>query len=311
MRIVFFGTGKFGIPTLKALVSSKYGVAAAVTRPDVRQGRGWNVTPTPVKDIVEKTVPGLTVLQPEKLSDNGVVENLKSLNADIFVVVDYGRILTKEVLAIPSKCCINLHPSLLPLYRGAAPVNRAIINGDKVTGNTVIRMNERMDAGDIMIQDQMELGEYDTAETVETKLSARGASLVLKAVDMLADGRADFIPQDETKATYAPKLEKSEGKVDWNTSAQKIALKVRGMEPWPGAYTYMGGKVLKILQAAVCEVPDGDLRPGEAVVSGSKLIVVAGEGALRIGRLQLEGKKAMTSDEFLLGHRDIAGKIFE
>jgi methionyl-tRNA formyltransferase len=309
MEIVFFGSGGFGIPTLKSLLSGSHGVRAVVTRPDARKGRGWNVTPTPVKDIVEKVAPEAAVLQPEKLGDKSFIEDLRSFNADIFVVVDYGKILPNEVLEIPGKYCVNLHPSLLPLYRGPAPVNRSILNGDKATGNTVIRMNERMDSGDIILQDRIEIEEHDTSDVLSGKLSVKGAALVLKAVNLIASGKEEFKVQDESKATYAAKLERSEGKIDWTLPADEICLKVRGLKPWPGTYTYLGGKVLKIIQAASCDGPDAELSPGQVLVSGAKLIVKTGRDALRVGKLQLEGKKAMTSDEFLLGHQDLAGKV--
>lgn len=309
MKIVFFGTGDFGIPTLKSLLSSPYELAAAVTRSDTRKGRGWNIVPTPVKDIMEKVAPGIPVLQPVKLSDPDFIENLKKFDADIFVVVDYGRILPSEVLNIPRKFCVNLHPSLLPLYRGPAPVNRAVLSGDKVTGNTVIKMNERMDSGDIIVQERIDTGEYDTADVLENKLSLRGAALILKALGLIDSGNASFVAQDESKATYAAKLEKQEGKIDWNLPASEIALKVRGLRPWPGAYTFLNGKVLKVLQASACDMPKGKFAPGEILSAGAKFIVSTKEGALRVAKLQLEGKKAMTSDEFLKGHQGLAGKV--
>ena len=309
MRIVFFGTGDFGIPTLKSLLRSSYTVVAAVTRPDVRKGRGWNILPTPVKEIMEKAAPGTMVLQPTDLSDPEFIEKLKSFNADIFVVVDYGRILTDEVLDIPHKYSINLHPSLLPLHRGPAPVNRAILNGDSVTGNTVIKINECMDAGDILLQEKVDIGEHDTAAALEGKLSLRGSALILKAVDLIASDKVSFDSQDESKVTYAAKLSKQEGKIDWDMSAREIALKVRGLQPWPGAYTYLNGKVLKLLQASVCDVQDGNFKRGEVLSSGAKLVVNTGEGALRVAKIQLEGKKAMTSDEFLLGYKGLGGTV--
>ncbi len=309
MKIVFFGTGNFGIPTLKRLLKSSYEVEKVVTRPDIRKGRGWNVLPTPVKEIVKKTAPGTDVLQPEKMSDPEFRDSLKSCGADVFVVVDYGKILTKEILSIPSKYCINLHPSLLPLYRGPAPVNRAIMAGDAVTGNTVIKMNERMDAGDILLREEVAIGEHDTADLLGEKLSFSGAFLVLKALDLIESGLESTEEQDETIATYAPKLEKSEGKIDWGLSADQIALKVRGLQPWPGAYTLLNGRTVKILQASGCEIPEGRFSRGEIIRADSRLVVNCGRGALRVAKLQMEGKKAMTSDEFLRGHRDLTGAI--
>lgn len=309
MRIVFFGSGDFGIPTLKSLLGSEHELLAAVTRPDVRKGRGWNVLPTPVKAIIEKAAPGMAVLQPEKLSDPVFIENLRGFKADIFVVVDYGRILSGEVLAIPGKYCVNLHPSLLPLYRGPAPVSRAILNGDNVTGNTVIKMDERMDSGDIILQETIDIGEHDTSDVLEGKLSLRGAALVIKAIDLIAAGKEEFARQNESKATYAAKLSKAEGKIDWTLPAKEIALKVKGLQPWPGAYTFLNGKILKLIQASECEGPGGEFACGEVLYSGNKIIVNAGQGAVRVAKLQLEGKKAMTSDEFLQGHQELVGNV--
>ena len=302
MRIVFFGTGDFAIPSVKRLLGSGHDMVSAVTRPDTRMGRGWKVQPAPIKAILEKTSPGMNVLQPEDLSDKVFMSSLEEARADVFVVIDYGCILKKDILDMPEKYCLNLHPSLLPRYRGAAPINRAILAGEKETGNTVIRMNERMDAGDIVSQETTAIGEYEDAVSLSERLAQSGAELLIKTLDEIAGGKEKLTRQEEEKATYAPKLRKSEGRIDWNEDASSIVLKVKAFRPWPGAYTYLNGKALKVSQAAVEAISRADIPPGSVVSAGPGLVVSAGKGAVRIAVLQSEGKKPMTSDEFLRGH---------
>ena len=311
MKIVFFGTGDFGIPALKRLLNSGHDIAAVVTQPDKRKGRGWKVQPTPIKAILEKTVPGMTVLQPEDLSDENFMSYIAGSGADVFVVIDYGKILKSDILDMPGKYCVNLHPSLLPKYRGAAPVNRAILGGEKETGITVIKMNKKMDAGDIISQEKLAIGEHEDVAGLFDRLSQSGAELLLKTLDQIAEGKERLVHQEEKEATYAPKLQKSEGKIDWELDASEIALRVKGLQPWPGAYTYLDGRVLKVLQAAAEDAVGVDAPPGTVISAESKLIVSAGKGAVRIGRLQPEGKKAMPSDEFLRGHDVSRGTVLE
>jgi methionyl-tRNA formyltransferase len=309
MKIVFFGTGDFGMPALKKLLNSGHDIAAVVTQPDKRKGRGWKVQPTPIKAILEKTAPWMPVFQPEELSDKDFLSHMAGIGADVFVVIDYGKILKSDILDMPGKYCVNLHPSLLPKYRGAAPVNRAILGGEKETGITVIKMNERMDAGDIILQEKMAIDEYESVVDLFGRLSQAGADLVLKALDEIGQDRERPIAQKEEDATYAPKLQKAEGKIEWARDASDIVLKVRGLQPWPGTYTYLDGKLIKVLQAAAEEMPEGETSPGQVISAVSKFIVSAGKGAVRIARLQPEGRKAMTSDEFLRGHDVYQGKV--
>jgi len=266
MRLIFFGTGKFGVPTLKKLFSSGHEIAAVVSQPDKPKGRGWNVQPTAIKAVTEKLSPGLDILQPENTSDNDFMKYLKGKDPDLFVVIDYGKFLKKELLDIPRKYCINLHPSLLPKYRGAAPINWAILNGEQETGATVIKMNERMDAGNMITQEKLDIGGNDTAEDLSIKLSQLGADLVY-----------------------------------WTKSALEVTRKVRGMQPWPGAFTVLEGKTLKIKKASIAEPEDKGYPPG-TICDEKKFIITAGEGAIQVQELQLEGKKTMQVHEFLRGH---------
>jgi len=307
MRIIFFGTGKFALPTVKSLIDSEHEVAAVVTQPDSKKGRGWNVLPTPVKAFVEKAAPGLEVLQPEDASEEGFIRYLNAAGADVFVVVDYGKILPPEVLDVPEKGCLNLHPSLLPKYRGAAPLNWVIVNGEEETGNTVIMMNERMDAGSVIAQETTPIGEEDAAQLGE-RLSRAGAELMMKSLGAIVDGSAESREQDEAEASYAPKLTKNDGEVDWTQPAVNICARIRGLQPWPGAFTRFNGRTLKIIKAAVDDTGT-EKAPAGAVIGEKDLIVAAGEGAVRIITLQMEGKKAMSADGFLRGHSVKKGTI--
>lgn len=302
MRIVFFGTGDFGVPAVKRLLGSGHDMLLAVTRPDARTGRGWKVQPAPIKAILEKTAPWMNVLQPEDLSDKAFLSFLEKARADVFVVVDYGNMLKKEILDMPKKYCLNLHPSLLPRYRGSSPVNRAILEGEKETGNTVIRMNERMDAGEIISRETTAIGEHEDAVSLAERLAQSGAELLIKTLDEIDAGTEQLTPQEEEKATYAPKLRKSEGRIDWNEDASFIVRKVKAFKPWPGAYTYLNGKILKIAQASVEYVSPEQGTPASVICAGPPLVVSAGKNAVRIAVIQPEGKRPMTSDEFLRGH---------
>lgn len=308
MRIVFFGSGDFGLPTLKKLLESRHEVACVVTQPDKKKGRGWNVQPTLYKAFMEQAAPGIDVLQPDKVSAPDAVADLKKYDADVFVVIDYGQFLSKEALALPKKYCINLHPSLLPKYRGASPLNRVIMNGDAVTGNTVIRMNERMDAGEIVLQEETPVLKEEDAERLSSRLSDMGSLLVMKALDLIEKGAEKPVIQDETAATYAKKLSKEDGLIDWAKSAEEVLRKVRGARPWPGAFTLLGGKMLKVHRGRPSEYIFQEEVPG-TVVDEKKLIVKCGDGFLKIDELQLEGKRPMSSDEFLRGYELEKGTI--
>lgn len=305
MNIVFFGTSEFAIPPLREILKSRHKLLAVVTQPDRKRGRSLKLSPPPAKVLaLAKSIP---VYQPEDASGIAAIEYLKKLNADLFVVVSFGQILKKGVLAIPKFYSINLHGSLLPKYRGAAPTNWAIINGDVSSGVTVIKMNEKMDEGDILFKTEIDIDDEDTNITLSEKLAEVGASALLTAIDLIANSKnPNFTKQDEGQATYAPKLKKEDGLIDWKMSAVKIHNRVRGLLPWPGAYTYCNGKILKILKTEISgnTVADNS-KTGEVVeiIKDKGMVVRTGSGDILISHVQLEGKKDMDVDSFLRGHK--------
>ncbi len=309
MRIIFFGTGKFGIPALQRLVEGPHELIAVVTQPDRKKGRGWKVNPAPVKEFIWKTHPEIEVIQPEKASDPDFIKHLATMNADVFVVIDYGQILSKRLLDVPGKYCLNLHPSLLPKYRGPSPVNWAIMNGDRETGNTVIKMNERMDAGDVILQKKTALKGDEGAGDLLERLSYEGAELVVKALELIEKGAENMVEQDESRATYTSKLTKEMGKIDWSRSSQEIIRQVRAMHPWPGAFTLLEGRTLKIIEAETVDVQGEANVPPGTICDEKKMEIRTGKGSMRVNVLQLEGKKVMTSGEFLKGKRLEKGVI--
>jgi methionyl-tRNA formyltransferase len=310
MNIVFFGTAEFAIPSLKALIDSPHKVVAVVTQPDRARWRSLKVSPPVTK--VFATTHGIPVYQPENASSPDSITYLKGLAADLFVVIAFGQILKKDVLAIPRHYAINLHGSLLPKYRGAAPTNWAIINGDSVSGVTIIKMNERLDEGDIILKREINIDPEDTNITLSEELSEIGAKALLEAVDLIEKGKAICTKQDDAQVTFAPKLKKEDGLIDWRQSAAIIHNKVKGLIPWPGAYVYLGGKALKILNTETCDCPTNAAEAGEVldVVTGKGIIVKAGLGAIIIKYLQLEGKKVLDADAFVRGHRILKGDTF-
>lgn len=312
MKIVFFGTAEFAMPALKELIASKHKVLALVTQPDRRRGRNLKLSPPPTKVLAETH--GIPVYQPEDASRGESIEYLKKLGADLFVVIAFGQILKKEALAIPRSSAINLHGSLLPRYRGAAPTNLAIINGDRISGVTIIRMNEQMDEGDIILKREVAIEAEDTNITLSETLSSLGAKLLMEAVDLIASGKATFEKQDNAQATLAPKLKKEDGIIDWNKPAEIIHNRVKGLLPWPGAYTVGLGKTLKILNTELISYPPKDkASPGEIldIIKGKGIVVNTGSGAIVIKYLQLEGGKALDADSFLRGHRLGIGDTFK
>ncbi|UCD55233.1 MAG: methionyl-tRNA formyltransferase [Candidatus Omnitrophota bacterium] len=301
MKIVFFGSSDFAVPSLRNLLDSPHEVLAVVTQPDRKKGRHLKVSQTPVKKLSSKR--GITIYQPENAKDTESLKYLESLRADLFVVVAFGQIFSKSVLNIPKIYSINLHASLLPKYRGAAPVSRAIMNGENRTGLSIIRMNERMDAGDIILQRPVGIEEKDTSETLNRKLSDLGGILLLDAIRFIEQDRITFKKQDEKKATFAPKLKKEDGLIDWKKDALKIHNMVRGLTPWPCAFTFLNDKMLKIRKTDVSPSPDKS-EPGEILdIQKEGLIVACGKGLLIIKELQLEGAKMMDIASFVRGHK--------
>ncbi len=308
MKIVFMGTPDFAVPTLKTLVASGHEVACVVTQPDRPKGRGRGLAMSPVKQLAKES--GLDILQPEKASDPEFVNALGQLQPDLIVVVAYGQILKKSILEMPKFFCLNLHSSLLPKYRGAAPINWAIINGEKETGVTAMKMDEGMDTGDILLTQKIPILESDNARTLHDKLSQEGALLVIQTIEQLEKGALTPIVQDANQVTYAPKLKKEDGLIHWEGDATNLRNRVRGLEPWPGAYTFYQSKRLRLCEVEAAKGEPED-HPGEvARTTDHGIEVGTGKGRLVITSLQPEGKNRMSAKSFLAGHKIQKGSLF-
>ncbi|WKV09203.1 methionyl-tRNA formyltransferase [Thermoanaerobacterium sp. CMT5567-10] len=309
MNIVFMGTPEFAVPSLEKLIEFGHNVMLVITQPDKPRGRGKKISYSPVKECAIKN--NIDVFQPPKLKNNKeVFDKLRKLNPDLIVVAAYGKILPEEILQIPRYGCINVHASLLPKYRGAAPINWAVINGEKETGITIMYMEKGLDTGDILLQKSIPILEEDNSETVHDKLAVLGGNALIEAINKMVDGALKPVKQDDSKATYAPILEKSIGLIDWQKSAVEIKNLVRGLRPWPVAYTYYKGNMLKIWAAEVYSY-EGKEKPGTIITTGSALIVKCGKDALKILEIQSEGKRRMTVEEFLRGHTIEKGEQLE
>jgi methionyl-tRNA formyltransferase len=311
MVVMFLGTPQFAVPTLRRLLDSAHSVAGVITQPDRPRGRGQKITHAPVKALaVERGIP---VYQPDRLKPPEVADALRAWNADLGVVAAYGRIIPEHLLTIPRFGMINVHASLLPKYRGAAPVHRAVISGDDQTGVTIMRVVKELDAGGMFAKVTRPIGPDETSDVVETALAEMGAQLLVAVVDQLASGTAREEPQDDTQATYAPRLTKEEGLIDWTQAASAIHNRVRGLYPWPHAYTFLNGTRLIVLRSAVATRTAGASASGPGTILGatSEAIQVAtGNGDLAILEVQPEGRRAMRVHDFLLGHRLAAGETF-
>ena len=308
LKLVFFGTPEFAVAPLEALLESQHEVIAVVTQPDRQSGRGRRFHPCPVKAAAEEA--GLEVLQPRRVIEPEFMNKLKQLNPSLIVVVAYGQIFSRTLLDIPSRGFINVHSSLLPAYRGAAPINRSLINGDTETGVTIMLLDEGMDTGDILLQGATSILADENASMLHDRLAGLGAKLLGKTLDMLRSGSWSPVPQNHEQATYAPMLKKKDGLILWDRDARSIANQVRGMTPWPGCYTYLQGKLLKIHWAVPVEREAG-VPPGKIISASQKGIEVAtGKGSLLIKDVQLEGKKKMATEDFLKGHRLASGEEF-
>ncbi|MBQ1193507.1 MAG: methionyl-tRNA formyltransferase [Lachnospiraceae bacterium] len=308
MKIVFMGTPDFASGVLEAIIAAGHEIVLVVTQEDKPKGRGKEISYTPVKETAIKH--GLTVFQPHRIRNSEAVLELKKCEADIFVVVAYGQILSKEILDMPKYGCVNVHASLLPKYRGAAPIQWAVIDGEKYTGITTMKMDEGIDTGDIIETATYELKSDETGGSLFDNLMEIGGKLMVSTLDKLEKGTATFTKQDDSKSTYAKMLNKQLGRLDFSMDAEALERLIRGLNPWPSAYTTFGGKTLKIWRA---EVLNGDFEGeyGEIVkVSKDELIVKTGKGALSILELQLEGKKRMDIKDFLSGNKPEEGTIF-
>ncbi len=307
-RIVFFGTPPFAIPTLQDLLKGPDRVVGVVTQPDREKGRGRKVVISPVKEIALQH--SLIPLQPEKAKGKTFQEAVKSLQPDLMVVVAYGQILPRSVLDIPKHGAINVHASLLPKYRGAAPIARAILNGESVTGVTTMVMDEGMDTGDILLQAETPIGNGETCETLHDRLASLGAQLLSETLEKTKAGAIRPIQQDHSKATYAPPLKKEDGRIDWKKGAEEIDRQVRAFNPWPGAFTKLGGLLLKVYKGEIREKTPSE-KPGTVVWVGSDFIEVeTGKGSYLLKEVQLEGRRIMAIREFLSGHPVPVGTIF-
>jgi methionyl-tRNA formyltransferase len=305
-RIVFFGTPEFAVPTLAGILGSTHSLVGVVTRPDRPRDRGQRISEPPVKRLALEH--GVPVLQPGRLQDDRFLQALAVLDADLGVVAAYGKILTEAVISMPPLGLINVHASLLPRYRGAAPVHRAIMNGDRETGVTIMRVVKALDAGPMLATVRRPIAPDETSEEVERDLAGLGASLLVSTVDALAAGQVAERPQDESAATYAPRLTRNEGIIDWTLPAATIHNLIRGLHPWPHAVTFHRGLRLILKRSAV--VPGRAARPGMVLdAQGDRLHVAAGNGIVSVLELQPEGKRAMPVRDFLAGHRIAAGDV--
>lgn len=300
MRVVFMGTPDFAVGTLKALIASEHQVLAVVTQPDKPKGRGKAMQFTPVKEVAVEA--GIPVMQPVKVRDAEVVAELQALQPDVIVVVAFGQIIPKSILEMPEYGCINVHASLLPKYRGAAPIQWAVIDGEKKSGVTTMQMDTGLDTGDMLLKREVILDEEETGGSLFDKLSEVGAELLIETLEKLEKGGVEPQKQPEESPTpYAAMMTKELGKIDWSKDAAAIERLIRGLNPWPSAYTKLGDKTLKIWSAKVHE--GCGQTPGMVVESGKAgLFVQTGDGILEIRELQLEGKKRMSADAFLRGY---------
>ena len=301
LKIVFMGTPDFAVPPLQALHDSGHTVLAVVTQPDRPKGRGRKLTPPPVKKTALQY--GYPVLQPETVRTDPFHQQMTQLAPDLYIVAAFGQILPQSLLDIPTIGSINVHASLLPRHRGAAPIQWAIINGDHETGVTTMLMDKGMDTGDMLMMEKTAIGPGETAADLHDRLSVMGARTLIKTLENLQNDTLKRIPQDHEKATYAPMLKKTDGEIDWSMPAQRLECLIRGLTPWPGAYTFSGGMRLKIFNASVLEreisVPPGTILecfPGE-------LRVATGKWALALQEIQGESGKRLPIDDFLCGCR--------
>lgn len=308
LRTVFLGTPEFAVPSLLALLDEA-DILAVVTQPDRPKGRGRQVSPPRVASVAHER--GLRILQPARLKDPQVLQALADLRPDVLVTVAYGKIIPRELLDLPPRGCINVHPSLLPKYRGASPIQAAIAAGEVETGVTIMYQSEALDAGDIILQRAVPIEPGDTATTLESILAHVGAETLVEALRLIARGQAPRQPQDPSQATYASKLTKEHGRIDWSRPARVLANFIRAMDPWPSAYTWHRGRLLKIWKgipldaAALPASAEYETLPSTVVQirRGEGFVVAAGEGAVLVQEVQPEGRRRMTADEYVRGAR--------
>jgi len=300
-RIVFMGTPTFASIILEGLLEDGWNVVGVVTQPDRPRGRGRKVSAPPVSQVAQAH--GILVLQPKQIRDAVFIEDLADLRPDMMVTAAYGKILPRHVLSLPPLGCYNVHASVLPAYRGPAPVRWAIINGEETTGITIFRMDEGMDTGDLLAADSLAIGPNETAGMLTERLARLAARIITPALRDILEGTARFVPQEHDKATVVPILKKGDGMVDWTLSAESIRNRIRGLDPWPGAFTFWRGKRLRLWEAEAGAAGSTG-KPGEVLsVDDEGVAVRAGEGTLRLKSVQLEGGRRMRVEEFLRGHK--------
>ncbi|MDH7604211.1 MAG: methionyl-tRNA formyltransferase [Melioribacter sp.] len=297
MKIVFMGSPEFAIPSLEKLLNSNYSVELVVSAPDKERGRGKKILPTPVKEFALSK--GLKVLTPLSLKEDSFIKQLKEINADLFVVVAF-RILPREVFTIPSKGSFNLHASLLPKYRGAAPIQWALINGEKETGVTTFFLEESVDTGNIILQEKIKIEDEDNFGSLHDKLMNLGADVVLKTVELINSGNYQLIKQDDSLASPAPKITKELCRIDWSKSAREIHNLVRGLSPHPCAFFEHQGKIYKVYKTQIVE--NIILEPSKILQTKKEIFIGTNNGTIQILELQAEGRKRMTAEEFLRGY---------
>ncbi len=309
-RIIFMGTPEFAVPSLQALIAGPDDVIAVVTQPDRPRGRGRKLSPSPVKVVALEE--GVHVLQPEKARSEEFIERVRGLEPDLLVVAAYGQILPQALLDIPKIMPINVHGSLLPKYRGAAPIQWAIINGDAITGITIMKMDAGMDTGPMLLKGELEIGPEETYGELYPRMARLGADLLMKALDLLDKGELQETPQPDNGATYAPLIRPHMAQMDWTRPARELACLIRALDPRPGAYTLWDGQRLRLYRPAVVEKDDFDAAPGTVLeASENGVLVATGHGVLAIRELQMPGKKRIAVGDFLRGRKIPAGTRFE
>jgi len=311
IKIVFFGTSDFSVRILEGLLANGYEIAMAVTQPDKKAGRKQKIIGSPVKRFTETE--GVKIFQPDNLKEKSVFRELKSVDADVFIVASYGNILPKELLDLPKFGSINLHASLLPKYRGASPVQSAILSGDNETGVTLMLMNEKMDEGDIINQKKISIGKNDTAVSLMEKLGTLGENLILESLPKWINGKINAQKQNSSEATYCGMIRRENGQIDWSRPAEKIFRQWRALQPWPGVYTYLNEKnrnlMIKLNRMTINEKVDTGEKPGKVVQFNQEIGVQAGSGIVILESVQMEGKRDMAIGDFIKGHHDFLSSI--
>ena len=308
MRLVFIGTGEIGVPTLHALLkSARHQLAGVVTQPDKPAGRDQQLRAPPIKTAIARSA--VPIFQPARIRASEAIEQIRALNPEVIVAMAYGQILPKTVLEIPRIACLNLHASLLPRYRGAAPIQAAIVAEDRETGITVMYVDEGLDTGDILMQSRIDISPNETGSSLHDRLGEIAAEALIESLDLLSKGAAPRIPQDDALASYAPKLTRDQGKIDWTEPAVVIERKIRAFDPWPSTFMLLDGpggrsQKLKIFRASV--VPGEQAAPGKILRADQEgILISAKSGAVLLGEVQLEGKRRMSAAEFVHGHPGI------